>query len=108
MGTVRGVTIGPITAIHQNPPALDVADGAFLVAHPALLSGLKLEDRVTVVWHGEGRAFGRKAHLLPGVTSTRLYLKRLNHDAQIALERNRDLLAAREGRRGCHSHRGHA
>ena len=54
MGTVRGVTIGPITAIHQDPPALDVGGDAFLVAHPALLSGLKLEDRVIVVWEKEG------------------------------------------------------
>ncbi|MDQ4036648.1 MAG: glycosyl hydrolase-related protein [Chloroflexota bacterium] len=44
-------------------------------------------DGIGVVWHGEGRAFGRKAHLLPGVTSTRLYLKRLNRDAQVVLER---------------------
>ncbi|HEX7197426.1 MAG TPA: glycoside hydrolase family 38 C-terminal domain-containing protein, partial [Candidatus Limnocylindria bacterium] len=44
-------------------------------------------DRIGVVWRGEGRAFGRKAHLLPGVTSTRLYLKRLNRDAQVVLQR---------------------
>ena len=30
-------------------------------------------DRVSVVWSGEGRAFGRKAHLLPGVLSARLH-----------------------------------
>src|SRR5687768_14181797 len=51
-------------------------------------------DRVALVWHGEGRAFGRKAHLLPGVTSTRLYLKRLNHDAQVALERHAEPMQA--------------
>ena len=51
-------------------------------------------DRVSIVWHGEGRAFGRKAHLLPGVTSTRLYLKRLNHDAQVALERHAEPMQA--------------
>jgi hypothetical protein len=51
-------------------------------------------NRVTIVWHGEGRAFGRKAHLLPGVTSTRLYLKRLNHDAQVVLERNAEPMQA--------------
>ncbi|MCA1569360.1 MAG: hypothetical protein LC798_03355 [Chloroflexi bacterium] len=45
-------------------------------------------DAIRIVWHGEGRAFGRKAHLLPGVTSTRLYLKRLNRDAQNVLERH--------------------
>ena len=51
-------------------------------------------DRVSIVWRGEGRAFGRKAHLLPGVTSTRLYLKRLNHDAQVALERHAEPMQA--------------
>ncbi len=51
-------------------------------------------ERVSVVWHGEGRAFGRKAHLLPGVTSTRLYLKRLNRDAQVALERHAEPMQA--------------
>lgn len=51
-------------------------------------------DRVSIVWHGEGRAFGRKAHLLPGVTSTRLHLKRLNHDAQVALERHAEPMQA--------------
>jgi hypothetical protein len=51
-------------------------------------------DRVSVVWQGEGRAFGRKAHLLPGVTSTRLYLKRLNRDAQAVLERHAEPLQA--------------
>ncbi|HET8777195.1 MAG TPA: glycoside hydrolase family 38 C-terminal domain-containing protein [Candidatus Limnocylindria bacterium] len=50
--------------------------------------------RVSIVWRGEGRAFGRKAHLLPGVTSTRLYLKRLNHDAQVALERHAEPMQA--------------
>ncbi|PYE54603.1 alpha-mannosidase [Deinococcus yavapaiensis] len=51
-------------------------------------------DRVTVEWHGEGRAFGRKAHLLPGVFSARLYLKRRNYEAQTALERFAEPLQA--------------
>ena len=48
------MTIGLITAIHPDPPALDVGGGAFQVAHPALLCGLKLEDRVTVLWEKVG------------------------------------------------------
>ncbi|MGE5673013.1 MAG: alpha-mannosidase, partial [Mycobacterium leprae] len=40
-----------------------------------------------VVWKGEGRAFGRKAYVLPGVASTRIYIKQLNRDNQVALER---------------------
>ena len=51
-------------------------------------------DRVRVVWHGEGRAFGRKAHLLPGVTSTRMYLKQLNREAEITLERHAEPMQA--------------
>ena len=51
-------------------------------------------DRVSVVWHGEGRAFGRKAHLLPGVTSTRLYLKQLNREAEVTLERHAEPMQA--------------
>lgn len=47
-----------------------------------------------IVWKGEGRAFGRRAHLLPGVLSARLYLKRLNRDAQVALERYAEPLQA--------------
>ena len=47
-----------------------------------------------VVWQGEGRAFGRKAHLLPGVFSARLYLKQLNRDGQAALERYAEPLQA--------------
>jgi alpha-mannosidase len=38
-------------------------------------------------WRGEARAFGRRAHLLPGVLSSRLHLKRANHDVQTLLER---------------------
>jgi hypothetical protein len=53
-GSVRGVTIGPITAICPDPPVLEVGDGAFLVVDPALLGGLKLQDRVIVVWEHEG------------------------------------------------------
>jgi len=51
-------------------------------------------DRVTVVWRGEGRAFGRKAHLLPGVTSTRIHLKRLNRLAEVTLERHAEPMQA--------------
>ena len=51
-------------------------------------------DRISVTWHGEGRAFGRKAHLLPGVASTRLYLKRLNREAETTLERHAEPLQA--------------
>lgn len=51
-------------------------------------------DRVAVIWHGEGRAFGRKAHLLPGVTSTRLYLKQLNREAEVTLERHAEPMQA--------------
>ena len=47
-----------------------------------------------VVWRGEGRAFGRRAHLLPGVLSARLHLKRANHDVQTALERYAEPLQA--------------
>lgn len=57
-------------------------------------------DRVTVEWHGEGRAFGRKAHLLPGVFSARLYLKRRNYEAQTALERFAEPLQAFAALRG--------
>ncbi|MFC4427280.1 alpha-mannosidase [Deinococcus navajonensis] len=52
------------------------------------------QDRVQVVWPGEGRAFGRKAHLLPGVLSARLYLKQRNARAQTALERYAEPLQA--------------
>ena len=52
------------------------------------------QDRIQVVWQGEGRAFGRKAHLLPGVLSARLYLKGLNARAQTALERYAEPLQA--------------
>jgi hypothetical protein len=51
-------------------------------------------DRVSVVWHGEGRAFGRKAHLLPGVTSTRMPLKQLNREAEVTLERHAEPMQA--------------
>lgn len=50
--------------------------------------------RVGVVWRGEGRAFGRKAHLLPGVFSARMHLKQKNRDAQAALERYAEPLQA--------------
>ncbi|AFZ65648.1 alpha-mannosidase [Deinococcus peraridilitoris] len=52
------------------------------------------QERVQVVWQGEGRAFGRKAHLLPGVLSARLYLKQRNVRAQSALERFAEPLQA--------------
>lgn len=52
------------------------------------LDGVRGEsDQVSITWRGEGRAFGRKAHLLPGVASTRLYLKRLNREAETVLGR---------------------
>jgi mannosylglycerate hydrolase len=51
-------------------------------------------DRVTVVWQGEGRAFGRKAHLLPGVTSTRMPLKQINREAEVTLERHAEPMQA--------------
>jgi alpha-mannosidase len=49
---------------------------------------------VTVTWRGEGRAYGRRAHLLPGVLSARLNLKRRNFDVQTALERYAEPLQA--------------
>lgn len=52
------------------------------------------QDRVQVVWRGEGRAFGRKAHLLPGVLSARMHLKQRNARAQTALERYAEPLQA--------------
>ncbi|MFB9991127.1 alpha-mannosidase [Deinococcus oregonensis] len=52
------------------------------------------QDRVQVVWQGEGRAFGRKAHLLPGVLSARLYLKQHNARVQTTLERYAEPLQA--------------
>ena len=48
----------------------------------------------STAWTGEGRAFGRRAHLLPGVYSARLYLKRANALAQTALERYAEPLQA--------------
>ncbi len=50
--------------------------------------------RPEVTWRGEGRAYGRKAHLLPGVLSSRLHLKRLNRDTQSQLERYAEPLQA--------------
>ncbi|AWN21958.1 hypothetical protein DKM44_00830 [Deinococcus irradiatisoli] len=52
------------------------------------------QDQVSVVWRGEGRAFGRKAHLLPGVLSARLDLKARNAQVQTALERYAEPLQA--------------
>ncbi|UBV44260.1 glycosyl hydrolase-related protein (plasmid) [Deinococcus taeanensis] len=52
------------------------------------------QERVQVVWQGEGRAFGRKAHLLPGVLSARLHLKQRNARVQTALERYAEPLQA--------------
>lgn len=40
-----------------------------------------------VTWKGEGRAFGRKAHILPAVASARMYIKQANRDNQALLER---------------------
>ncbi|CAM3351140.1 Glycoside hydrolase family 38 central domain-containing protein [Deinococcus saxicola] len=51
-------------------------------------------DQISVVWPGEGRAFGRKAHLLPGVLSARLHLKQRNARTQTALERYAEPLQA--------------
>ena len=53
-----------------------------------------------VVWRGEGRAYGRRAHLLPGVLSTRLHLKRANRDAQVQLERYAEPFQAFEWQQG--------
>ena len=47
-----------------------------------------------VTWPGEARAFGRGANVLPGVLSTRLYLKQANRDAQSQLERYAEPLQA--------------
>ena len=47
-----------------------------------------------VTWRGEARAFGRGANVLPGVLSTRLYLKQANRDAQSLLERYAEPLQA--------------
>lgn len=52
------------------------------------------QERVSVVWRGEGRAFGRKAHLLPAVLSARLPLKQRNARAQTELERYAEPLQA--------------
>ncbi|GEM47249.1 alpha-mannosidase [Deinococcus cellulosilyticus] len=52
------------------------------------------QDRISVVWKGEGRAFGRKAHILPGVFSARLYLKQYNYKTQTELERYAEPLQA--------------
>lgn len=57
-------------------------------------------DKVSVVWAGEGRAFGRKAHLLPGVLSARLHLKQRNARTQSALERYAEPLQALAWRLG--------
>lgn len=54
----------------------------------------KQRDRISVVWKGEGRAYGRKAHLLPGVFSARMYLKQRNQQIQTALERYAEPLQA--------------
>jgi hypothetical protein len=51
---MHGVTSGPITAIRMDPPGLDVAGDAFLVADPSLLGGLTVGDHVTVTWEEEG------------------------------------------------------
>jgi alpha-mannosidase len=52
------------------------------------------QPNLGVTWRGEGRAYGRRAHLLPGVLSARLNLKRRNVDAQTALERYAEPLQA--------------
>lgn len=52
------------------------------------------QDRISVVWKGEGRAFGRKAHLLPGVFSARMHLKQMNARTQTELERYAEPLQA--------------
>jgi len=52
------------------------------------------EPPLEVTWPGEARAFGRRANLLPGVLSTRLYLKQANRDAQSTLERYAEPLQA--------------
>ena len=54
----------------------------------------KATPEPSATWAGEGRRFGRRAHLLPGVYSARLYLKRANAHAQTALERYAEPLQA--------------
>ena len=56
------MTIGPVTAIRLDPPALDVGGDAFLVAAPGLLGGLTVGDHVAVTWEEEGLA--RRAVLI--------------------------------------------
>jgi hypothetical protein len=46
--------IGAVTAIRLDPPGLDLSSGAFLVADPSLLGGLRVGDHVTVTWEEEG------------------------------------------------------
>ncbi|GHF53516.1 alpha-mannosidase [Deinococcus metalli] len=58
------------------------------------------EERISVVWPGEGRAFGRKAHLLPAVLSARMPLKQRNARAQSELERYAEPLQALAGALG--------
>ena len=52
------------------------------------------EPELGVIWRGEARAYGRNANLLPGVLSSRLYLKQANRDAQSQLERCAEPLQA--------------
>jgi hypothetical protein len=56
------MTIGPVTAIRLDPPALDVGGDAFLVAAPSLPGGLTVGDHVAVTWEEEGPA--RRAVLI--------------------------------------------
>jgi hypothetical protein len=56
------MTIGLVTAIHLDPPALAVGGDAFLVAAPSLLGGLTVGDHVAVTWEEEGPA--RRAVLI--------------------------------------------
>jgi alpha-mannosidase len=59
------------------------------------VNGVKSENPdFQVTWKGEGRAFGRKAHMLPGVLSARLYLKQMNQACETALERYAEPLQA--------------
>ncbi|HXM57585.1 MAG TPA: glycoside hydrolase family 38 C-terminal domain-containing protein, partial [Candidatus Dormibacteraeota bacterium] len=88
------LTIDP--ALPERLDALAGDDVEYVLGTPADYVRMVRDAGVEpdVVWHGEGRAFGRRAHLLPGVLSARLHLKRANHDVQTRLERYAEPLQA--------------
>jgi mannosylglycerate hydrolase len=69
----------------------ELADEGIEYVHGSLADYIEAvngeKPELQTVWHGEGRAFGRKAYMLPGVYSARMYLKQANRDVQSALER---------------------